>query len=209
MNFLSDHENVEPSASDVTVVNVLNETGQRKRRFLDDDPFSMPPDDQFVHPMDWHMRMPLTLEEHENTRAKTDDELAATQLFQRICQARAKRMRAMREQRQEHEHPSSDDEGEKEKQVMESPPIDGSSWIGVNSDDRHERFYIRYLRQPRVPRAANVGSNEVRAEILNQQWERIKAEIEAVRYDRMFVIFLEKKRRFQFFGCPRPAFSFL
>ncbi|VDO29585.1 unnamed protein product [Haemonchus placei] len=175
-----DHENVEPSVSDVTVVSALNETGQRKRRFVDNDPFSMPPDEKFVHPMDWHMKMPLTLEEHENTRAKTDDELAATRLFQRICQARAKRMRAMREQLQDHENADSDDENEKEKQIMESPPIDGSSWIGVNSDDRHERFYIRYIRQPRIPRAANAGSNEIRAEILNQQAQKIKAEIEAV-----------------------------
>ncbi|XGW29749.1 hypothetical protein V3C99_009079 [Haemonchus contortus] len=176
-----DHENVEPSVSDVTVVNALNETGQRKRRFVDNDPFSMPPDEKFVHPMDWHMKMPLTLEEHENTRAKTDDELAATRLFQRICQARAKRLRAMREQLQDHENAHSDEELEKEKQIMESPPIDGSSWIGINSDDRHERFYIRYIRQPRIPRAANAGSNEIRAEILNQQAQRIKAEIEAVR----------------------------
>ncbi|KAK5964392.1 AAA domain-containing protein [Trichostrongylus colubriformis] len=190
-----DHENVEPSASDVTVVNALNETGQRKRRFLDNDPFSMPPDDKFVHPMDWHMKMPLTLEEHENTRAKTDDEMAAARLFQRICQARAKRMRAMKEQLQEHKTANSDDEYEKEKQILESPPVDGSSWIGVNSDDRHERFYIRYLRQPRVPRAANVGSNEVRAEILEEQWKRIKAEIEAVRENKARMVANRQERQ--------------
>lgn len=35
----------------MAVVNALNETGQRKRRLLDDDPFNMPPDDVFTHPM--------------------------------------------------------------------------------------------------------------------------------------------------------------
>lgn len=64
------------------------------------------------------MKMPLTLEEHESTRSKRlDEEMAARQLFQRIFQARAKRMRAMREQQQEQDGVLSEEEHEKEKQV--------------------------------------------------------------------------------------------
>lgn len=67
---------------------------------------------------DWHMRMPLTLEEHESNRGKqVNDELTANRLLHRICYARAKRMRAMREQFEATQNPLSDDEFEKEKQV--------------------------------------------------------------------------------------------
>ncbi|VDK57995.1 unnamed protein product, partial [Cylicostephanus goldi] len=41
----------EPSVSGAAVVNALNETGQRKRRLIDDDPFKMPPDEIFTHPI--------------------------------------------------------------------------------------------------------------------------------------------------------------
>lgn len=51
--FFRDDDNNEPSASNVAVVNALNETGQRKRRLIDEDPFTMPPDEVFTHPMGW------------------------------------------------------------------------------------------------------------------------------------------------------------
>ncbi|VDL66438.1 unnamed protein product [Nippostrongylus brasiliensis] len=186
-------ENTEPSTSNVTVVNALNETGLRKRRPVDDDPFSMPPDEVFVHPLDWHMKMPLTLEEHENAKVKrTDDDMAAHVLFHRICQARAKRMRAMREQLKENEHDLPDGEMVKEKQIMESPPIDGSAWIGINSDDKQRRFYFRYQRQSKA--TAMTRANDLRADILAQQWQRIKAEIEAVRENKARMMAERKER---------------
>ncbi|KAK6750016.1 hypothetical protein RB195_002174 [Necator americanus] len=172
----------EPSASNVAVVNALNGTGQKKRRLIDEDPFKMPPDEIFTHALDWHMRMPLTLEEHENARGKRlHDDLAANQLLQRISHARAKRMRAMGEHFGASQHPFSDDEMEKENQVMETPPIDGSAWLGVNSDENDERFYIRYRKQSHIPRKATALANEVRSEILNKQLQKLEAEIDAVR----------------------------
>ncbi|ETN75854.1 hypothetical protein NECAME_03627 [Necator americanus] len=133
----------EPSASNVAVVNALNGTGQKKRRLIDEDPFKMPPDEIFTHALDWHMRMPLTFEEHENARGKRlHDDLAANQLLQRISHARAKRMRAMGEHFGASQHPFSDDEMEKENQVMETPPIDGSAWLGMNSDENDERHVM-------------------------------------------------------------------
>ncbi|KAL6740530.1 hypothetical protein Aduo_013879 [Ancylostoma duodenale] len=191
-----DDDNNEPSASNTAVVNALNEAGQRKRRLIDEDPFHMPPDEVFTHPMDWHMRMPLTLEEHENNRRKrVDDELMANRLLHRICYARAKRMRAMREQFEATQNPLSDDEVEKEKQIMETPPIDGSAWLGVNSDENDERFYIRYLRQSHIPRAANARANEVRSEILGKQWQKLQSEIDAVRANKARLLAEREERR--------------
>ncbi|EYB93895.1 hypothetical protein Y032_0177g572 [Ancylostoma ceylanicum] len=191
-----DDDNNEPSASNAAVVNALNETGQRKRRLIDEDPFTMPPDEVFTHPMDWHMRMPLTLEEHENNRRKrVDDELAANRLLHRICYARAKRMRAMREQFEATQNPLSDEESEREKQIMETPPIDGSAWLGVNSDGNDERFYIRYLRKSNIPRAANARANELRSEILGKQWQKLQLEIDAVRANKTRLLAEREERR--------------
>ncbi|KAE9412227.1 hypothetical protein Angca_000230, partial [Angiostrongylus cantonensis] len=89
---------------------------------------------------DWHMRMPITLEEHEKSRKKRiDEESVANRLLQRICLARAKRLCTRKEQHQISEGHPSDDDVEKN-QIMSTPPIDGSKWIGVNSDDNHQRY---------------------------------------------------------------------
>ncbi|KAJ1352870.1 hypothetical protein KIN20_009359 [Parelaphostrongylus tenuis] len=146
----------------------------------------MPSDEYFTHPIDWHMRMPLTLEEHENSRRrKADEDSVANRLLQRICAARAKRIRAMREQMQISEDHRTDSDAVEKNQIMSTPPIDGSKWIGVNSDDNHQRFYIRYIWKSSAQKAPNTRSNEVRAEILNQQSKRIREEIEAVRENKI------------------------
>ncbi|VDM71581.1 unnamed protein product [Strongylus vulgaris] len=78
---------------------------------------------------------------------------------------------------------------------MDTPPIDGSAWLGVNSNENDERFYIRYLKQSRVPRAANERANVVRAEILNKQWQNLRADIEAVRANKLRLMAEREERR--------------
>ncbi|GMS95688.1 hypothetical protein PENTCL1PPCAC_17863, partial [Pristionchus entomophagus] len=128
----------------------LNDIGMsRAAKRLRNELESAPSDEIYVHPIDWHMRMDVGAEEREMKRAKKEaDEECIERTTLRIMQARERRAKeGWTMERKGREETGWGDENEDEASlVLSRPPIDGSSWIGVSSDDSSDRLYIRLFR---------------------------------------------------------------
>ncbi|CAB3406537.1 unnamed protein product [Caenorhabditis bovis] len=142
------------------VLNALEETGlSRKRRFVEvEEVYGK--DGRLSHPLDWHMRMPLLGEQFDDgRRLNVAKRRALDELEKKINEAAVERNDERDESIIGDDLTTSDansvsalcDEeltrrfGRK-REIMSTPPIDGSPWIGISDAVIGKRMYIRMIR---------------------------------------------------------------
>ncbi|GMR41758.1 hypothetical protein PMAYCL1PPCAC_11953, partial [Pristionchus mayeri] len=121
-----------------------SKAAKRLRAELED----APSDDIYVHPIDWHMRMDCGAEERKRKKAKKEaDDECIERTTLRIIQAREKRAKeGWTMERKGREEDLGDEDEDEASFVLSRPPIDGSPWIGVSSEETNQRVYVRLFR---------------------------------------------------------------
>uniref|UniRef100_A0A1I7WLZ0 Uncharacterized protein n=1 Tax=Heterorhabditis bacteriophora TaxID=37862 RepID=A0A1I7WLZ0_HETBA len=109
-------------------------------------------------------------------------------LSMRIMDARRKR-RSLQVDTVENTLAGDGNNFKEKEQIMRSPPIDGSAWLGVSSDGNEERFYIRFFRKSH---ASTVNSRlyEGHIQILNSRsFEKTIEEFILITWIYLFLFF--------------------
>ncbi|CAJ0579784.1 unnamed protein product, partial [Mesorhabditis spiculigera] len=137
-----------------------------------------PPDDIYVHPIDWHMRVP---DYAERFREQKLNQLRIAEAADRL----AKRIEEYRVLHQAEAHREIYGEGHlqfetsalrmrlkdaSKAEIMKEPPVDGTPWMGVtavNRDGNRSRLYLRNLPRWLTRFTSKEQNSDVRKQLFN------------------------------------------